>query len=349
MSETPPPRAPVLMLSTIHAAHARRSGYGLLADYIPGAEFLHATRADPKREPALFFARVARRCAFSRWYLGGSASIEWQAFRRLRSGFQGVVHSMWADHDLGFLDLVIPNKEHRFCGTFHNCPDDFLHTIRFPSRLRSFGAIILMSECQRAFFRGAGVADSKIHVVLHGVDTNYFHPGEQVPNHPFTVLSAGGFRRNFPLLRQVCERLIGSDIRFEIIAPTAFRPMFADLPNAEFFTGISDEELVAKYRAASCLLHTAEQATANNVLLEALACGTPIVAERIGGIPEYVTAECAILTAPGDAAALADAVGQLARSPALRQSMSTAARQRAEELAWPKVAERTLAVYRSFA
>ena len=95
--------------------------------------------------------------------------------------------------------------------------------------------------------------------------------------------------------------------------------------------------------------HTAEQATANNVLLEALACGTPIVADRVGGIPEYVTDGCGFLSGPGDAAALADSIEQLARSPALRHSMGAAARRRAEELAWPKVAARTLDIYRLLA
>jgi len=338
---------PVLMLSTIHASHARHSGYGRLAEYVPGAEFLHAPREDPKGVP-LFFARVARRFAFSRWYLGGSANLEWRAFRRMWSGFDGIVHCLWADHDLGYLDLFTRRKRHRFCGTFHNCPDDFAQTIRFPSRLRNFAALILMSECQRDFFRKAGVPEDRLHVVQHGVDTDYFTPAAAPGDGPFTVLSAGGYRRNFPLLRQVCERLAGeSEIRFEILAPAAFAPLFAGLPNANFSTGLDDAALLARYQAASCLLHTAEQATANNVLVEALACGVPVIAEHIGGIPEYATGDSAILTAPGDAAALADAVRQLARNPGLRQSMGASARRRAEELAWPKVAARTLAVYRS--
>ena len=43
-----------------------------------------------------------------------------------------------------------------------------------------------------------------------------------------------------------------------------------------------------------------------NVVLEALACGTPVVATRVGGVPEIVSAES--LVAPGDAAGLALAI-----------------------------------------
>jgi glycosyltransferase involved in cell wall biosynthesis len=255
---------------------------------------------------------------------------------------------MWADQDFGFLDLLMNRARNPLVGTFHCCPGDLPQVIRFPSRLREFAALILMSECQRPFFLEAGVAAERIHVVLHGVDTEHFIPGAVNDARPFTVISAGGYRRNFPLLRKVCERLADArDIRFEVVAPADFRAMFDGLANVRFSTGLGDAELLQKYRSASCLLHTAEQATANNVLVEALACGLPVVAERVGGIPEYVTGECSILTAPHDDAALADAIRLLALSPERRRTMGLAARGHALELAWPKVAVRMDAIYRA--
>ena len=342
-------QTPVLMLSTIHPGHSGNSGYGRLAQYVPGAEFLTTPRKEPSGGIPLFCARVARRFAFSRWYLGGSAVLEWKAARRLRKGFSGVVHSMWADHDLGYLDLLLNKKRQKLCGTFHNCPDDFQHTLRFPGRLRNFDAVILMSETQRAFFRGTGVPDEKIHVVLHGVDTEYFTPGSQTDTTgTFTVISVGGFRRNFPLLRKVCERLENTrNIRFKIIAPEAFSEMFAGLANVEFLSGVNDADLLAAYQSASCLLHTAENATANNALLEAMACGLPVVAECIGGIPEYVHGDSALLVEPGNDSTLAGAVKELMQSPALHHGMRVEARKQAETLAWPLVAERMMEIYKT--
>jgi glycosyltransferase involved in cell wall biosynthesis len=339
---------PLLLLSTLHRNHAAHSGYQELAANLPEARFLHAIRAEPPGGLPLLGARLIRRMAFSRWYLGGCAALEAEAWRELRAGFTGIVHSMWADHDLGFLDLLLDKHRHRLVGTFHNCDDTFIHTIRFPRRLRRFDAIILMSRTQEPFFLQAGVNPDRIHVVPHGVDTNYFQPNANAANGPFTILAAGGYRRNFPLLREVCLQLKDQrDIRVEIVAPLAFREMFADLPNARFRSGLSDEEFLDAYQTCSCLLQTVENATANNVILEAMACGQPVIAERIGGIPEYVDETCAILAPGGDASALASALIDLRDSPARRATLAAGARRKAESFDWKNIADQMRAIYQT--
>jgi len=90
-----------------------------------------------------------------------------------------------------------------------------------------------------------------------------------------------------------------------------------------------------------------ENATANNALLEAMACGLPVIAERVGGIPEYVNDRCARLVAPGDSQSAARAILELHRAHDLTFAMSQAARLRAEELDWTHVADQTRGVYES--
>jgi glycosyltransferase involved in cell wall biosynthesis len=347
---------PLMLLSTLHGDHAARSGYQALAAHLPEARVLHAQRSDPPGGLPLLGARVARRLSFSRWYLGGCAALEVRAWGELRRGFSGIVHVMWADHDLGFLDLLLDRRRHRLVGSFHNCDDTFIHTIRFPGRLRRFDAIILMSRTQERFFLEAGVSPERIHVVRHGIDTQYFRPvdigpigpiGPMSPSGPiFTVLAAGGYRRNFSLLREVCLRLKDNPgIRFQIVAPPSQRSAFEDLPNAQFRTGLNDAEFLEAYQNSSCLLQTVENATANNVILEAMACGKPVVAENVGGIPEYVDDSCGILTAPGDAEGLARALADLNQNPAKRDCLAAGARKRAETLDWNNVASKMREIY----
>jgi glycosyltransferase involved in cell wall biosynthesis len=62
-------------------------------------------------------------------------------------------------------------------------------------------------------------------------------------------------------------------------------------------------------------------------LMEAMACGLPVVSSALSGIPELIeTGVSGILVAPRDSTALADALEQLERDPALRERMGAAGR-----------------------
>jgi glycosyltransferase involved in cell wall biosynthesis len=81
-------------------------------------------------------------------------------------------------------------------------------------------------------------------------------------------------------------------------------------------------------------------------VLEALACGVPQVATRVGGTPEAVTAETGRLVAPGDPDALADAVIALLRDETARRAMGDASRRRhAEHFGVEPMVAGTAAVY----
>jgi glycogen synthase len=82
-------------------------------------------------------------------------------------------------------------------------------------------------------------------------------------------------------------------------------------------------------------------------LLEAMAAGVPAVATAAGGIPEFArNGVNALLVAPGDAKALATAIGRLAFEPDLRDRLIAAGRATAEEHAWARIAARYEDIYR---
>jgi glycosyltransferase involved in cell wall biosynthesis len=104
-----------------------------------------------------------------------------------------------------------------------------------------------------------------------------------------------------------------------------------------------DPEVMARYyQAADVYLHAAKADTFPNTILEALACGTPVVATAVGGIPEQVkgleSMNCGsgamgmntyglheatgVLASPGDAETIANAVEQLLDDENLRQRLS---------------------------
>jgi rhamnosyl/mannosyltransferase len=85
------------------------------------------------------------------------------------------------------------------------------------------------------------------------------------------------------------------------------------------------------------------------VMLEAMACGTPVVASRVDGIPEAVTDREGRLVPPADPAALADAVIETLDDGGW-EAMSRAARERAvEHFDWNHIAQRYVELYRRVA
>jgi glycosyltransferase involved in cell wall biosynthesis len=87
-----------------------------------------------------------------------------------------------------------------------------------------------------------------------------------------------------------------------------------------------------------------------NGIIEAMAHGLPVVATNVGGIPDTVSPEMAILVAPGDVDALAGAMRALAQDPARRAAMGRAARRRYEQMFSPAaVLPQLIAQYRRLA
>jgi glycogen synthase len=83
-----------------------------------------------------------------------------------------------------------------------------------------------------------------------------------------------------------------------------------------------------------------------SVLVEAMVSGVPVVASRVGGIPEVVVdGETGVLVPPGDVDALAEALDRLVADPERRRAMSLAARERAVRYSWPDLANRVADLY----
>ena len=114
------------------------------------------------------------------------------------------------------------------------------------------------------------------------------------------------------------------------------------------FTGHMDE---ARYRSAlaagDVFVLPSEWEAFGIVLVEAMACGVPCVATRVGGAPDVVQDGVTGRVVPyGDEAALARAIDGLLSDRALAQRMGRAGRDRAfKEYSWDAVVDRTLALY----
>ena len=110
------------------------------------------------------------------------------------------------------------------------------------------------------------------------------------------------------------------------------------LTNLRLVGGIADRDLPLYYWAADIfvLAETSEGFSGGLVLLEAMSAGLPLIATKVGGIPETVEG-AAILIPPKDEHALAEAIGKLMADENLRGELSTKGLQIAKQRDWANV------------
>lgn len=112
-----------------------------------------------------------------------------------------------------------------------------------------------------------------------------------------------------------------------------------------FMGHVAGEDLPRWYNAATLFVYPSLYEGFGLPVLEAMACGTPVMASNTSALPEVV-GDCGVLVDPLDEAAMATSMLTLVRDANLRQQLGQRARERAKSFTWRKTTERTLAVYR---
>lgn len=194
----------------------------------------------------------------------------------------------------------------------------------------------LMDKVQRSILQPASV---EARVISEGIDTDAFHPpADQAearrqlglpPEQPILLFTASGIRANpfkdYQTLRRAFERLAQqSPTPVLLLALGEAGPSeFIQGAELRFIPFQSRPERVAQYyQAADLYLHAARADTFPSTVLEALACGLPVVASAVGGIPEQVQeGQTGFLVPPGNAETLAGQTLRLLAEPELRRGL----------------------------
>jgi L-malate glycosyltransferase len=185
------------------------------------------------------------------------------------------------------------------------------------------------------------VAPERIAVVPNAVDTNHFQPNsEPDPTHP-AVLSIGRFVEDKdPLSLLEGFRLAGERLplaQFAILGNGPLKPEVEARIRSHslesrirLLPGVSDVRTAM--RSASVFVMASVREASPNVIIEAMAMGLPVVATRVGGIPELIVdGKTGLLVEPGDPNGLADAVVTVLSDEGRRREMGRAGRQRVEQ------------------
>jgi glycosyltransferase involved in cell wall biosynthesis len=207
-----------------------------------------------------------------------------------------------------------------------------------------------------------GVERRRIAVVPHGVSPA-FSPGPVPPDllerlcvrRPY-LLSVGVLqpRKNLAGALAALERLYaeGSDHMLVVAGGRGWgeeerlaRLARSPLAGRVALVGeVSDPDLVGLYRGADCLLHLSRGEGFGLPALEAMACGTPVMAASVGSLPEVV-GDAGVLVSLDDPDGVARTLRELLDSPRRRQELSASGLARARAFTWGRSGELAMAAY----
>jgi glycosyltransferase involved in cell wall biosynthesis len=112
------------------------------------------------------------------------------------------------------------------------------------------------------------------------------------------------------------------------------------------FTGyVPQADLPLFYNAAALFVYPSHFEGFGLPVLEAMACGTPVITSNLSSLPE-VAGEAALLVDPTDTVALAEAMAEVMDSPARRADLGQQALARAAQFSWQQTTLQTVALYR---
>jgi glycosyltransferase involved in cell wall biosynthesis len=114
-----------------------------------------------------------------------------------------------------------------------------------------------------------------------------------------------------------------------------------------FHPGLPHPEVLSRYQTADLFVFPSISETFGVPVIEAMACGTPVVAGRAGGIPELVVSgKTGLLVERGNPRQLADAILKILADSCLARSMGEWGRKRVQDhFSWQNVVENLLSQY----
>jgi len=270
-------------------------------------------------------------------------------------------------HDLGV--LVCPEDELLF-----NRFDRWLLDVQLAG-LRRTEILVAVSEFTKgSLMECLGIPEDRVHVIYEGVDRERFRPvadsqpllAERYGVHPlidtFDLLYVGNEqpRKNLGVLLKALARLKAQGCPARLIKVGAaggerWRQRFLEQIRALQVDGdvviidsVSETDLALFYCAADLYVTPSLLEGFGLPVLEAMACGTPVVCSNAGALPEVV-GDAGRMVDPRDPDLLTSTIASVLDDSVLRRRMSERGMARAARFTWQKTAEHMIQVYRSLA
>ena len=328
------------------AHHAQNSGYGQLADYMKAETLPYLTSKFPYK--------LAKYC--STFFKKGAGTYDTMSVIKdyelckqlLLRKDKGIVHYLNAERDIRLgIQLNKIKKKYQFIGSFHKPPELFDTYFTNLSYFKKLDGIITVGENQVDFLKNRLNTDH-VKYIPHGIDTTFFYPDASFKKEN-TILFVGQHLRDFDALNYVVPRLKDKipHVKVNVVLREDFASQVEPNSSIKIYSGIDDAQLRTLYQQASLLFLPLKTSTACNSILEALACGLPIVSTAVGGNAGYVNESNGILLPSKDYDSMIYTLISLLSNSEILHKMGLSSRITAEKMDWKEIAKQVECFYKT--
>jgi glycosyltransferase involved in cell wall biosynthesis len=218
--------------------------------------------------------------------------------------------------------------------------------LALPRVARAARRLIAVSEfTKRELFELLDVPGEKVRVIPNAVGEPFTSEGEAATGDYVLAVSTLEPRKNLPRLVEGYKRARLNGLPLLVAGAAGWGGVRIDRAGVRWLGAVGDEELARLYRGARCVAYVSLYEGFGLPVLEAMACGAPVVAARAGALEE-VSGDAAVLVDPLDPDAIA---AGLKEALDRREELRTRGLKRARAFHWRDVARETVAVYREAA
>src|SRR4051794_35293048 len=212
-----------------------------------------------------------------------------------------------------------------------------------PRVLRAARRVIAVSEfTRRELVELLRVPEERIRVVPNAVDARFVPAGPREDGRYVLAVGTLEPRKNLARVVEAARRV---SVELRVAGEAGWGDVVADGAGVSWLGFVPDDELARLYRGALCVVYPSLYEGFGIPVLEAMACGVPVVTSRGSAMAELADG-AAVLVDPLDPAAIAEGIVRAERE---RDELRRRGLERARAFSWRAVAEATVDVYREAA